>query len=211
MDPWTLLVNALRGGLFALAHVWGGNLGWAIISLSVALRLALLPLTLRLARRALRTHAAIQRLQPELKRVQARYRDEPEALARETMALYRRHGVSVVDGKALLGGFVQLPLVLSLFSAVRQAAELGGRFLWIPSIARPDLAIAIAASSLTGLAVATSTQGTAARAAAVISMVFTFWVVSRIAAGVGLYWTAWGAVGLVQSVLVHGGSTKRAV
>lgn len=203
MDPWTFLVSAVRGALFALAHLWGGSLGWGIVSLSVAVRLALLPLTLRLARRALRTQAAMQRLAPELKRVQERYRDQPEVMARETMALYRRHGVNLVDGKSLLGGLVQMPLVLALFGVVRQAAEVGGRFLWIPNLARPDFAIAAAASALTGLLVATGAHGNTARAGAIISAALTFWVASKMAAGVGLYWTAYGAAGLVQGVVVR--------
>jgi membrane protein insertase Oxa1/YidC/SpoIIIJ len=50
---WSGLIDILRGSLFVLAHWCGGSLGTAIIVASVAMRVALLPLTLGAARRRL--------------------------------------------------------------------------------------------------------------------------------------------------------------
>ena len=49
---WSSFVDLLRVVLFALAHVCGGSLGGGIVMLSLIVRLALLPLTLRVAMRA---------------------------------------------------------------------------------------------------------------------------------------------------------------
>src|SRR5205085_1221290 len=55
MPGWSLLVDPTRALLFALAHLTGGSLGAAILLLSALVRLALLPLGVRLALQARRT------------------------------------------------------------------------------------------------------------------------------------------------------------
>src|SRR5207237_8020133 len=79
-----------RAAIFAAAHVFAGSLGAGIVAVSLGVRLALLPLTIRLARRALAQQAILARLQPELQRLQARYRNDPAARWPRTQALSRR-------------------------------------------------------------------------------------------------------------------------
>src|SRR5205823_10631565 len=100
-----------RAAIFAAAHVLGGSLGAGILAVSLGVRLALLPLTIRLAPRALAQQAILARLQPELRRLQERYRDEPAARLRRTQALYRRGAPRRFDPAGLRGGLVPLPLL----------------------------------------------------------------------------------------------------
>src|SRR2546430_4564966 len=86
------LADLFRAAIFAAAHVFAGSLGAGIVAVSLGVRLALLPLTIRLARRALAQQAILARLQPELQRLQARYGNDPAARWRRTQALYRRGG-----------------------------------------------------------------------------------------------------------------------
>ena len=73
-----------------LSHSFGGSLGWAIVLLSLVIRVALLPLTISLARRARRNQEILQRLQPEINRLRQRYETKPERLFEEMRKLYRQ-------------------------------------------------------------------------------------------------------------------------
>ncbi len=51
MTIWASFVDALEGLLFVLTQAFGGNLAWAIVAFSLGVRIALLPLTYRIALR----------------------------------------------------------------------------------------------------------------------------------------------------------------
>ncbi len=120
---WSDLVDLLRALIFGVAHVCNGSVGVAVILVSFTIRLALLPLTLRLARRAREHQRRLKELQPELERLQRRYAKDPATLWRETLRLYRRRGVKHVDSAGLLGGLAQAS---SLRGALLNAAPRTG-------------------------------------------------------------------------------------
>ena len=86
---WTSLVELVRAAIFGAAHLCGGNVGAGVALVSFALRIALIPLTLRAARRARETQAKLAGLKPTLDRLRARHAKEPQVLARGTMARYK--------------------------------------------------------------------------------------------------------------------------
>ena len=83
---WAGFVELLRAAIFGAAHVCGGSLGGGILLVSAGVRLALLPLTLRLARRARDQQAKLATLLPELEALQRRYANDPLRVMRETRA-----------------------------------------------------------------------------------------------------------------------------
>jgi len=202
---WDAFVDVLSALLVGVAGFFGGNLGLAIGLVSLTARLALLPLTLRLAYRSLETRAAIARVEPQVAKIRARYKGDPQRVLMETGKLYREHGINLVDGQALLGSLVQAPLFIGLFSAVRRGLGGAKRFLWIADLTKPDLLLASGCAVLTGLAVLLGpTPPSPNRSAAiVIPVVFTAVLLWRVAAGVAIYAFASGLVGVAQSVLVR--------
>jgi len=70
---WSSFLDLIRVVLFSLAHVCGGSLGGGIIMLSLLVRLALLPLTLRLALRAREHQAVLRGLEPQLAALKMRH------------------------------------------------------------------------------------------------------------------------------------------
>ena len=206
MVLWTLFVELLREILFVLAVPLGGNLGAAIVALSVGVRLALLPMTLRLSIKAQEIQRKIRELAPELERLKRRHADDPIRLARETQALYRKHGVRVIPSGMVASLAIQAPIGAGLYQAIGQGLARGGRFLWVADLARPDFVVALMAAGLGALAALVTTAGApehTARTAAVVSGVATFVVAWRLAAGLGLYWAASALVGVLQAVLVR--------
>lgn len=208
MVLWEHFVGVLGAILFALAQAYGGNLGLAIITLSLSVRLALLPFTLRLARRAQARQAMFVALQPEIRRLRARYDSNPPRLNAELHKLFRRHGYNPVDSGGLLGGVAQLPVGAGLYTAISRGLGEGGRFLWIQNLARPDAILALLTGVLTYLAsiLSPDVPQQARVVATLIPTLLTVYFVWNLASGVGLYWATSTAVGVLQSALVRRGS-----
>ena len=88
------------------------NYGLAIILFSVLLKLLLLPITIKQQRSMEKS----QTMQKELNKLQVKYKNNPELLQQETMALYKREKISPFSG--CLGSILQLVIFLSVFYLV---------------------------------------------------------------------------------------------
>ena len=200
---WTPMVELLRAGIFAVAHVCNGSLGLAVILVSALLRLLLLPLTLRLARRALDHQRRLATLKPELERLRQRHKDDPAALFRATAALHRRRGVKQFDSTGLLGGLVQLPIFGALYSALRSGMGAGVRFLGIADLASSSALVGLIAAVLVALGVALAPSLEPPRRIAwlpiIVTSAVTFWILCSTSA---LFTLATGAGSLVNIVQV---------
>lgn len=135
---WDGFVELIRMTILAVAHVCGGSLGGGVIAVSVAMRLALLPVTLRLARQAREQQARLAALKPEVERLQRRHAHDPARLMRETRALYAAKGIRLLSPGGVVGLLVQLPLLSGLFAAARAGLGARVRFLWVGNLALPD-------------------------------------------------------------------------
>ena len=77
-------------------------------------------------------------LQPHLKELQEKYKDDKERLTKETFALYKKHGVNPVGG--CLPALIQLPIFVGLWQALNTSFPLRhATFLWIRDLAAPDM------------------------------------------------------------------------
>ena len=87
----------------------GFSWGWAIVGLTVVVRLAILPLTFK----QVRSMQAMQKLQPQMKELQKRYKDDRQRMNQELMKLYQEHQVNPLG--SCLPLVLQLPFFLALF------------------------------------------------------------------------------------------------
>lgn len=144
---WSAASNYLAQFLEFLHNILFGSWGWAIVALTVIFRLVTHPLNAK----QMRSMQQMQRLQPRLKVLQEKYKDDKEALSRETMALYREHKVNPASGCLPL--LVQLPVLILLFNVLRDSAAKFGTdtFFGVP----------LAGTVLTGLANAVGYEGAA--------------------------------------------------
>ena len=113
----------------------GFSWGAAIIGLTVVVRLAILPLTFR----QVRGMQQMQRLAPEMKKIQERYKDDRQRQQQELMKFYQEHNFNPLS--SCLPLLLQLPFFLSLFYLQRQdqfKSEVregnGEQFLFIPDL-----------------------------------------------------------------------------
>jgi len=93
-----------------------GGLSWgaSIIAMTIVVRAALFPLTLK----QFRSMQSLQRLQPQMKELQAKYKDDKQRLNQEMMKFYQEHKVNPFG--SCLPLVAQLPVFLSLFYMLRK-------------------------------------------------------------------------------------------
>jgi YidC/Oxa1 family membrane protein insertase len=202
MLEWSLVIGFVRAAVFAIAHLCGNSIGAGILAVSVLVRLALLPMTLRTARRAMAHQARIAELKPALDRLRDVHGKDRGALATATVHLYQKHGIEPLPRGTLTATLIQLPIGAALYQAF--AKGLGPRlgFLWIGDLARPDALLAVTAASLAGLTVGLGATSNT-RSAMAVSAILTLVIAWRLSASVALYWIASSGVGAAQALLLR--------
>jgi YidC/Oxa1 family membrane protein insertase len=107
--------------------------GWVLILFGLAIRLALWPLN----QKAMMSSVAMQAIQPLMKDVQARHKDDPQRLQQEMMKLYREHKVNPFG--SCLPMLLPFPILLALFFVFANTiAFRGASFLWLPDLSLRD-------------------------------------------------------------------------
>ena len=201
------MTDFLRAILFATAHACSGSLGVAIMAVSFVLRLALLPLTLRIARRARRQQAILQTLQPRLKALQQTHAADPARLWRETSAVYQEHGVQLMSLDGIIGLLVQWPILGAFFAVLRKGVGARVAFLWIGDLARPDRWLATGVTALTALGAMAIMPATASKAtlwfSAGLSAALTFAFLWFASSALALSYAGGSAVSLLQGWLMR--------
>jgi YidC/Oxa1 family membrane protein insertase len=111
-----------------------GNYGLDIIILAIFLKILFTPLT----HKSQKSMKEMQKLQPEVKKLQQKYKDDKQALNRETMELYKRRKVNPFGGCLPL--LLQMPVFFALYRAFLGAIELRHApfILWIRDLADKD-------------------------------------------------------------------------
>jgi YidC/Oxa1 family membrane protein insertase len=129
LDPLYEAVEYVLAFFYALIP----NLGVAIILLTITVMLLLFPLTAKSARSML----AMQRLQPEIKKLQAKHKGDRQKLNEEMMKLYQEHKVNPLGGCLPL--LVQFPIFIALFGVLRDTSAPQGTQLYKDvQAAQPD-------------------------------------------------------------------------
>lgn len=143
------LYNAL---ILLSSLVPGGDLGVAVVLLTLIVRFALAPLS----HKAIHTQKKLKQIEPDLAKIKEKHKNNVEEQGRATIALYREHGINPFSGIALL--FVQLPLFIALYlvardnfanvaeyaySFVTAPTEFNSMFLGVVDISKPSIFLAV--------------------------------------------------------------------
>src|SRR3989344_1579314 len=106
----TLVYQPMYNALALLVGVVpGGDVGIAIIILTLLIKFILFPLSIK----AVRTQVAMREIEPELKRIRETFKDKREDLARATMALFKEKKVNPFASILLI--IIQIPVILGLY------------------------------------------------------------------------------------------------
>jgi YidC/Oxa1 family membrane protein insertase len=180
--------------------------GWAIILVTVLINIAMFPLKLA----NLKSMRKMQSLQPELNRINEKYKgismSDPRAANKqqETMDLYKKHGVNPMGG--CIPMVIQLPFLWAFYKVLSVAIEMrNAHWLWVTDLSQPEhyairvLPIVMIVSSFLMQKMTPMTGGDPAQQKVMQFMPlmygFFFWPASS---GLVLYWLTSNLVGIAQ-------------
>ncbi len=127
------VAKALLLGMNGLHEVLRLSYGWTIVAITIIIKVVFWPLTAA----STRSMKRMQTLQPQLKALKEKYKDDPVKVQKKTMELFKEHKVNPMGG--CLPMIIQMPVFIGFFTMIRTAIELrGASFLWIPDLSRPD-------------------------------------------------------------------------
>jgi len=109
------LIDVFETVLKFFHNTVGVSWGWSIVLLTIVVRAALVPLTVK----QFKSMQALQRLQPQLKALQAKYKDDKQRQQQELMKFYKENKVNPLG--SCLPLVLQLPVFISLFYMLRQS------------------------------------------------------------------------------------------
>ena len=114
-------------------HGMGLNYAMAIIAITIIIKLLFWPLT-NASTKSMKRMAA---LQPQMKAIQEKYKDNPQKMNREMMDFMKKNKVSPLGG--CLPMLLQIPVFFGFFKMIQSAIELRGeQFLWACDLSKPD-------------------------------------------------------------------------
>ena len=185
------LVRVLAEPMFILLNFindFVGNFGISIILLTLLIKTAFIPLT----HKSYKSMKAMQAIQPQIKAIQKKYKDNKEKLSRETMALYKEHQINPLGGCFPI--FIQIPFFIAFFNILYTSIELRhAPFMgWIMDLSAKDpyyiLPVIMGVSMFIQQKIQPNTMDPKqARIMLFLPIIFTFFFMS-FPAGLVLYW-----------------------
>jgi YidC/Oxa1 family membrane protein insertase len=122
--------------LKALSFFYGilGNYGWAIICLTIVIKMILFPLT----HKSFKSMKGMQKIAPYIKVIQERHKGDRQKINEEMIGLYKKYKVNPLGG--CLPMLLQIPVFISLYHALFFSIELRGApfMLWIQDLSAQD-------------------------------------------------------------------------
>ena len=218
-----LNLNALArplGALLKLIFDLTNNYGLSIILFTIIVKLLTIPLTLKQTRSVREINA----IQPELKRLQEKYKNDKEQLNIKILELYKKHNISPFGGCLPL--LIQIPILVGLFAALREPAKyvfeseavykiIDTSFLWLSDLAMPDpylWGLPLLAGLTTYLSSVTISTGAPTDQNQKIMTYFMpimiFWWGKSFPAGLTLYWIISNSFQTVQQLAIRGPRVK---
>lgn len=192
-------------------HDWGLSYGMAIILITLFVKGVFWPLT----HKSTVSMRKMQKIQPLVKEIREKYKNDPPAMNQKIMALYKEHKVNPLGG--CLPVVCQIPVFLALFNTFRGAIELRhAGFLWVVDLSQPDtlpfelfglpirpLPIVMGACMLLQHHFGPSTADPNQKRMMMFMTLFFMFIFYSMPAGLTLYWTVNQLLTMVQHLMLR--------
>lgn len=179
-----------------------GNWGLAIILLTLLVRLCVLPFNIM----SMRSMKAMQKVQPKLQEMRAKYKDDPVTLQKQTMALMKENGANPIGG--CLPMLLQIPIFFALYRVIGSSIELyqSPFFGWITDLSSHDkfyvLPVLMGATMFMQQKITPTTMDPAqAKIMAFLPLVFCLFML-QLPSGLTLYMFVSTLFGVIQQYLI---------
>ena len=210
--PLLVLLTMINSVVEKISPSW--SWGWAIIILTVFVRICLWPLTAVQIRSSLK----MSKLQEPIAEIKKKYAGDQQRISQETMKLYGEYGINPLAGCFPL--LIQLPIFLGLYYMLQTSSGIRfAHFLWIQDLSLPDYIpgmetlfgfplhpLPIINAFITFLQMHITPMPSAEKSQRIlfklmpVIMLFFFYTFPS---GLVLYWTVQSMIGLVQTIIVN--------
>jgi YidC/Oxa1 family membrane protein insertase len=177
------------------------NYGGAIILLTIVIKMALYPLTVK----QVKSMKGMQDMQPKIKELQEKCKGNKEKLNKEMAAFYKEAGINPLAGCLPL--IVQMPILIAIFFAIRDYSYVNEpSFLWLTNLAQanpsdPYYIIPVLAAVTTYIQskqTMTDTKSQQNRMMLYMMPLFIGYITITFPAGLGLYWVTSNVIQILQ-------------
>ncbi|WP_104744729.1 membrane protein insertase YidC [Helicobacter acinonychis] len=201
------LITFFAKGVFVLLdylYQFVGNWGWAIILLTIIVRIILYPLSYK----GMVSMQKLKELAPKMKELQEKYKGEPQKLQANMMQLYKKHGANPLGGCLPL--ILQIPVFFAIYRVLYNAVELKSSewILWIHDLSIMDpyfiLPLFMGASMYWHQSVTpnTMTDPMQAKIFKFLPLLFTLFLIT-FPAGLVLYWITNNILSVLQQLIIN--------
>jgi len=207
-EPVVFLVQDVIKFFYHLTGLIGfENYGLAIILLTIVVKALLYPLTVK----QVKSMKAMQDLQPKMKKLQEKYKGNPQLMQQELGKLYQEAGVNPMAGCLPL--LVQMPILMAMFYALRDTSYQGDpSFLWLPTLSEPDpyyiLPVLSALTTFLTQKQTTSEMNQQMKIMMFVMPLFIGWMSMNFASGLVVYWVTMNIVHIFQQWWMYRGEEK---
>ena len=127
------VMNVIHAGVAPIIPERLGKYAMSLVLMTILIKVVFWPLT----QKSTRSMKKMQALAPEMKLIQAKYKDDPMKMNKKVMEFYRENKVSPMSGCWPM--MIQLPIFFALFRMIPNAIELRGTpFLWACDLSKSD-------------------------------------------------------------------------
>ncbi len=200
---WLTAISAPLFWLLDKIHSIVGNWGWAIIILTILIKLAFYPLSAA----SHKSMANMRKMTPRIKTLKERYGDDKQKLNQAMMKLYKEEKINPLGG--CLPVLIQIPVFIALYWALLESVELRQApwILWIKDLSAPDpyfiLPVLMGASMLAQQALsAVAMDPMQKKIMMAMPVVFTFFFLF-FPSGLVLYWTVNNLLTIAQQYTIN--------
>lgn len=204
--------------ILAFMHKFIPNYGIVIILFSIIIKLVLYPLT----KKSYESMREMQKIQPLMNELRAKYKNDPQRLNKEMMKLYKEYGVNPMGG--CLPMLLQLPLLFALYVVFRSTIQLRGAVFipgWINDLSRPEglfhlpfslpfygnefnlLPVLMAITMIFQSKM--TTQDPKQKAMIYIMPIFMLLIFNQLSSGLNLYYTMFNLLTIIQQLYINRG------
>ena len=209
--PIENILHIVLEALHSLTDMAGvGSYGLSIILLTIIIKMILYPLTVK----QVKSMKAMQELSPKMKKLQEKYKDNPQVMQQKVGALYKEAGVNPLAGCLPL--IIQMPILMGMYYALYNftyPSPEAAQFLWLPSMSQADplyiLPVLSAFTTFLQQKMTTTEMNQQMNVMMVVMPLFIGWISLTFPSGLVLYWVTMNVVQIAQQWWMYRGEDTK--
>jgi YidC/Oxa1 family membrane protein insertase len=200
--PISRVIMAILNFMYSLIR----NYGFAIMIFALLIKLIFFPLS----RQMILSQHKMQIVQPELKKIQQKFKDDPQRLNQEMMHLYKTYKVNPLSGCLPL--LIQMPIFFALFRTLTTSIEFrqANFMFWITdlSLRDPYYVLPISMGIMMLIQSFTTTIDPRQRLMVIFMPIVMVWIFINLPSGLQLYWFTYNILTLIEHFITKRGGLK---